>query len=294
MKTNGIIPFVGLVLVVTATCAAPINIDNRWRSVVASAGGLGATNFTTTAPGPLQVTFQDSDVCGCLPFPGYGFNLEAEASQDTHVGFISNGVFSVTGRADIHALTTLDIANEYGAVEARSALDLQFTIDQPIPFAVTANLSAPAGQAYVYLVRKNGTNAVPMFGFGQTYFNASAPHVGGTSGVLSAGTYQFVASVAGGAYALSGDGYFETTFTLTPPPPPPPPPAPSLTRSIAGAGLTLTWPLSITNVLLETTDSLTTPASWTSTTNQVTPSNGMHSVTIDMVVPSQYFRLRTL
>ncbi len=292
MKTTGIIPFVGLVLVVTVSNAAPINIDSRWRGLAASAGGAGTTNFSTTAPGPLQATFQDRAVCGCLPFPGYGFNLAAGASQDTQVGFISNGVFSIAGRGDVHALTTLTVANEYGAVAAQSALDVQFTIDQPLSYSVTANLFYPAGQAYVYLLRQNGTNGRPVFAFGRPYFNNAALNTGGASGVLSAGSYRFVAGVEGGGYAQSGDGYFATTFTVTPPPPPAPSPSPVLTR--LPAGLALSWPVSATNLVLETAPSLTMPASWTTSTNAVQQSNGMFSVTINPVAPSQFFRLRTL
>ena len=133
MKTSGIIPFVGLVLVVTVSNAAPINIDSRWRGIAASAGGFGATNLSTTAVGSLQATFLDSNVCGCLPFPGYGFNLEAGASQNTSVGLASNGVLSIAGQGRVHALTTLTVANQYATVAATSALDVQFTIDQPLP-----------------------------------------------------------------------------------------------------------------------------------------------------------------
>ena len=294
MKTSGVIPFMGLMLVVTVTHGTPVRIDSQWRSIAVTAGGSGTTNLSTTAVGLLQATFIDSNVCGCLPFPGYGFNLEAGASQNTSVGLTSNGVLSIVGQGRAHALTTLTVANQYGAVAASSALDVQFTLDQPLPYSVTANLSHPVGKAYVYLVRKSGNSAWPVFGFGHTYFNTTAPSTGGISGVLLAGTYQFVAGIEGGAYAQSGDGYFDVAFTVTPPLPPSAPPAPTIRKTAEGLGLALSWPVSLTNVLLEATDSLTTPASWTGSTNEVTQSNGMFSVTIDMTAPSQFFRLRTL
>ena len=292
MKTGGIISFVGLVLMVTAAHAAPISIDSRGRVIAASVGGPGTTNFTNAALGLFQSAIQESNMCGCVPFPGYGFNLEADASQNTRVQFLSNGVLSITGRGDIHALTTLTVANEYGAVAASSKLDVQFTIDQPLAYSVTSVLSFPVGKAYVYLLRKSGTNAFPVFAFGRTYFDASAPSTGGSNGVLKAGSYQFVAGVEGGAYALSGNGSFDTAFTVSPPTPPPAPPTPSITKM--AQGLALTWPMSGTNALLETTPSLTSPVVWTTSTNAVTQSNGFHTVTIDQAAPSQFFRLRTL
>ena len=292
MKTGGTIPFVGLVLMVTAAHAAPITIDSRGRVVAASVGGAGTTNFNSATLGLFQSTAQDSNVCGCVPFPGYGFTLDALAGQNTLVGFLSNGVLSISGRGDVHALTTLTTANQYAPVAASSQLDVQFTIDQPLAYSVTSVLSFPVGKAYVYLLRKSGTNAFPVFAFGRTYFDALAPSTGGSNGVLQAGSYQFVAGVEGGAYALSGNGSFDTAFTVSPPPPPPAPPTPSITKM--AQGLALTWPMSGTNALLETTPSLTLPVVWTTSTNAVTQSNGQHTVTIDQDAPSQFFRLRTL
>ena len=225
MKTCKTVQWIGLAFMVTAAHAATITMDARSRTLTASAGGSGATNFTTQAGGGWQKTFHDSSQCGCVPFPGYGTSLDAWAAQDSNVGLTNNHVLSISGSGDVNALTTITTGNQYGNVSAASTIDVSFTTDGPLPYSVSASVSFPVGTAYVYLVQKNGGGGYPVFGFGHSPFNPNAPHSGTLTGTLPAGSYQFVAHVDGGSFGMSGAGHFDTAFKVAPVLLPFPPPA---------------------------------------------------------------------
>jgi hypothetical protein len=71
------------------------------------------------------------------------------------------------------------------------------------------------------------------------------------------------------------------------------PDQPSLSIVSTSGALTLDWPLSGTNFVLEATFSLIPPTSWTPVTNGVT-ANGRFSVQIQSAEPARFFRLRWL
>jgi len=70
------------------------------------------------------------------------------------------------------------------------------------------------------------------------------------------------------------------------------PPIPALDIATAGSQLKLAWPLSGVDWTLETTTTLALPDSWQPVLNTPVDLDYEHSVTFDITVPSQFFRLR--
>jgi len=73
-----------------------------------------------------------------------------------------------------------------------------------------------------------------------------------------------------------------------------PEPRPSMIIIAFPSGLSVRWPTSATNFVLEATPVLAPPVPWQPVTNTVEILNGMFAVTVDYQMPSRFLRLRKL
>jgi hypothetical protein len=68
-------------------------------------------------------------------------------------------------------------------------------------------------------------------------------------------------------------------------------PRPALSISQSGQNISLSWPAWATNYVLQSSGSLTPPASWNNATATATVSNGVSITTVPMSAQASYYRL---
>jgi hypothetical protein len=194
------------------------------------------------------------------------------ASQDSDI-LLSGNVLSVIARGDVNASNA----------QAWSSFRFNFTTDAPFNYHVSGN-TGPYGRIALWNISLGGSR---VFALG-AWLNQPPPRSGSMTGSLPAGTYQLFADAESDRTATSPPDRFDLVFSLSPGPGSPPPP-PSL--STAGGNLTIRWPRSATNAVVESTADLDAPRAWTVVTNEPTTDGAMFSILIGNSQARQFFRL---
>ena len=167
----------------------------------ATAYGAGITPYegahSTTSLGPYQSTDEGSD-------PSNGIVAFAHADLNSDAS-LSGNMLTVSGTANCDVSLTMPAFNvNPGQVVAESGIQIEFTIDSPFYFSIQSTATS-SGQPSVVQLGK-----LP-------YLNN--PFLGTSSGILPAGSYQFIAHLGlqfvGPSTNLSSAN-FQVTFSIFP------------------------------------------------------------------------------